>query len=67
MIEFDKGENITQIIEREQTKHLNPLGYTDIDIKAVSEFSDTVKNAIDRIAKEIQKESDLYIICEMAP
>ena len=65
MIEFDKTEHFSQIIEREQAKHHNPMG-CKLDIEKVSEYSDSLTSAISKIADEIAKDNDMYLICEMA-
>lgn len=67
MIEFDKTPNLIRIIEEEKQKHFKPPFYSgEFDLKALQENSDSVTDAIRKKAKELEEDSELYLICELA-
>lgn len=67
MTEFETGDNLKRIIQEEQEKHQVPFGYGgEINIKALQECVDPIKQQIDRIAEKVEYETSLYLICELA-
>ena len=67
MTEFDKGPNLIKIIETEKQKHMKPPFYSgEIDMQALANNSGTVTDAIKKKARELEVDSELYLICELA-
>lgn len=67
MIEFDKTPNLVRIIEEEKQKHFKPPFYSgEIDIKALQDNCNSVTDAIRKKAQELEEDSELYLICELA-
>lgn len=60
-------------IKKEQDKHVTAYSISPIDKKKIFEYidkeasaCDTLKDAIDAIARKVTEESDMYYICEIA-
>lgn len=60
------NEEARKAIEKYQKEH--PLPYGTIDVTAISskEGADIISQTIERISKQIGKDTELWCICEMA-
>lgn len=66
-MEFDKSENLKQMIEKEQEKLERPYGFTgEFNIEALRENQDAISAQIQKIARDYDYRTSLFLICEMA-
>lgn len=64
MIEFEKSESLIRMIEQEKMKYYKPTFFDgNFDIKG---GHDDISDRIRQIAGKIEKECELYLICDMA-
>lgn len=64
MIEFEKSDSLMKMIEEEKKKYHKPVFYEG-ELQLKSGF-DEVDEKIRQIAKKIEEDAELYLICEMA-
>lgn len=67
MVDFEYSDSLMKIIEEEKKKHQIPYGYSGkIDAEKLANCVEPVTEEIRKIANQIEKDCELYLICEMA-